>query len=196
MDNIKQLYQLNVELEGLLRVLEQRDSQEARDLLARKFAAYSDAINSLLNGAPADQTIAAATAATQDILTDANAVEVKDQEAVGAEVEPEDEAAEQAIAREQQKDAAEPAKPIKLDEMLSARQSADLSKAFTLNDKYRFRRELFGGNDADFSNTINLIVSMNSYEEARDYLLHDLCWDQNNETVEDFLTIIKRHFQA
>ena len=111
--------------------------------------------------------------------------------------------AEAAVAHEEHKAsttvaeaAAENARSLKLDEMLSARQSADLSKAFTLNDKYRFRRELFGGSDSDFSQTIGLIVQMNSYEEARDYLLHDLCWDSHNEAVEDFLTIIKRHFQA
>ncbi len=129
--------------------------------------------------------------------------ETKNQEAVSAEVVPESVAAEAAVAHEEHKAsttvakaAAENARSLKLDEMLSARQSADLSKAFTLNDKYRFRRELFGGSDSDFSQTIGLIVQMNSYEEARDYLLHDLCWDSHNEAVEDFLTIINRHFQA
>ncbi len=191
MYNIQELYRLNIELEGLLRVIEQRDSEEARELLAQKFKLYTE---SMLDCAKTTQP----TAGEAAILD-----ETKNQEAVSAEVVPESVAAEAAVAHEEHKAsttvaeaAAENARSLKLDEMLSARQSADLSKAFTLNDKYRFRRELFGGSDSDFSQTIGLIVQMNSYEEARDYLLHDLCWDSHNEAVEDFLTIIKRHFQA
>lgn len=194
MYNIQELYRLNIELEGLLRVIEQRDSEEARELLAQKFKLYTESMQQLLDCAKTTQP----TAGEAAILD-----ETKNQEAVSAEVVPESVAAEAAVAHEEHKAsttvaeaAAENARSLKLDEMLSARQSADLSKAFTLNDKYRFRRELFGGSDSDFSQTIGLIVQMNSYEEARDYLLHDLCWDCHNEAVEDFLTIIKRHFQA
>lgn len=200
MYNIQELYRLNIELEGLLRVLEQRDSKEARELLAQKFKLYSESMQQLLDCAQTTQP----TACEADVRN-----EIKNQEAESAEVVPEFVAAEAAVAREGHKAAtamatattvaeaaAENARSLKLDEMLSARQSADLSKAFTLNDKYRFRRELFGGSDSDFSQTIGLIVQMNSYEEARNYLLHDLCWDSRNEAVEDFLTIIKRHFQA
>lgn len=194
MYNIQELYRLNIELEGLLRVIEQRDSEEARELLAQKFKLYTESMQQLLDCAKTTQP----TAGEAAILD-----EIKNQEAVSAEVVPESVAAEAAVANEEHKAsttvaeaAAENARSLKLDEMLSARQSADLSKAFTLNDKYRFRRELFGGSDSDFSQTIGLIVQMNSYEEARDYLLHDLCWDCHNEAVEDFLTIIKRHFQA
>lgn len=194
MYNIQELYRLNIELEGLLRVLEQRDSEEARELLAQKFKLYSESMQQLLDCAKTTQPTACEAAVR---------TEIKIQEAVSAEVVPESVAAEAAVAREEYKAtttvaeaAAENARSLKLDEMLSARQSADLSKAFTLNDKYRFRRELFGGSDSDFSQTIGLIVQMNSYEEARDYLLHDLCWDSHSEAVEDFLTIIKRHFQA
>ena len=180
MYNIQELYRLNIELEGLLRVIEQRDSEEARELLAQKFKLYTESMQQLLDCAKTTQPTAGEAAILDEIV-----------------------AAEAAVAHEEHKAsttvakaAAENARSLKLDEMLSARQSADLSKAFTLNDKYRFRRELFGGSDSDFSQTIGLIVQMNSYEEARDYLLHDLCWDSHNEAVEDFLTIIKRHFQA
>lgn len=216
MDQIHKLYQLNVELEGLLRVLEQRDSASARRLIKEKFDIYAAALNSFLSGTPsknnstADVSLNQAVEATEGLLRKANQIEVKDQEAVDGEVESEMDAAVSAIERGRAKSAAtvsagyaagsqysKPAgEPIKVDEMLSRRESADLRRAFTLNDKYRFRRELFGGNEDDFNHTIDLIVSMDSFDEARNYLLGDLCWDPESDAVQDFLTILGHHFNA
>lgn len=182
----KELYQLNIELEGLLRVLEQRDSADVRGLLADKFAQYSLRMKQLLEtsapqAAPSlpDAEPVACSESTPAILPQEAPRRLETQPTVTIA---------EAIA--------DNARGIKLDEAISARQASDLNKAFTLNDKYRFRRELFGGSDSDFGHTIGMIVSMNSFEEARDYLLRDLCWDSDNETVDDFLSIVKRHFQA
>ena len=37
--------------------------------------------------------------------------------------------------------------------------------------------ELFAGDDDDFSSTLVLLAQMPSYEEAADYLFHDLLWE-------------------
>jgi hypothetical protein len=71
-----------------------------------------------------------------------------------------------------------------------------LLKAFTLNDKFRFRRELFAGDDDDFSSTLVLLAQMPSYEEASDYLFHDLLWDRRDENVLAFMEILKAHMPA
>ena len=195
MDNISTLYRLNIEIEGILRVIEQHDSNEARELLAEKFKTLSQGITNLLatgtktepSALPDNVSFAPCTTAdapNSNTETPHNTASEKYTESTGYSY---SNATQHATAANH---------TVKLDEMLSARQSADLSKAFTLNDKYRFRRELFGGSDSDFGNTVSLVSTMESFDEARDYLLRDLCWDPKNEAVEDFLTIIRRHFQA
>jgi hypothetical protein len=85
---------------------------------------------------------------------------------------------------------------IKVDEMISRQEALDLKKAFTINDKFRFRRELFGNSEENFVDTIDLITAMKSFDEAQEYLYEDLGWDRKNEDVADFMTIIAKHFNA
>ncbi len=66
---------------------------------------------------------------------------------------------------------------------------------FSINDRYRFKRELFDGSDADFNNTLALVASMESYDEAEDYFLGELQWDQKSREVTDFLEILKKYFK-
>ena len=65
---------------------------------------------------------------------------------------------------------------------------------FTINDKFRFRRELFSNSEADFVETLNVLGAMSSFEEAEDYLYNDLCWDSSSDEVAEFMTIIKDYF--
>lgn len=83
---------------------------------------------------------------------------------------------------------------LRVDEMLSRREARNLRKAFTLNDKFRFRRELFGNNDELFGQTLDTLQQMTSYQQAVEYLEHNMGWDVKNEDVADFLSIIKNHF--
>lgn len=83
---------------------------------------------------------------------------------------------------------------LRVDEMLSRREARNLRKAFTLNDKFRFRRELFGNNDELFGQTLDTLQQMSSYQQAVEYLEHNMGWDVKNEDVADFLSIIKNHF--
>lgn len=84
--------------------------------------------------------------------------------------------------------------PIRLDEKLARQYSKDLRKAFSLNDRFRFRRELFGNSDAEMNDTLNLVEAMINREEAYDYFYHDLQWDRDNQEVIDFMAIIEKHF--
>lgn len=65
---------------------------------------------------------------------------------------------------------------------------------FTLNDKFRFRRELFGGSDADFADALQVAEAMTSREEVEDYFFNDLCWNPANEDVMAFMDIITARF--
>lgn len=67
--------------------------------------------------------------------------------------------------------------------------------SFTLNDKFRFRRELFGNSDIDFADALNVVDAMNSLDELEDYFYNDLCWDPNDENVIDFISIVGARFK-
>lgn len=84
--------------------------------------------------------------------------------------------------------------PIKLDEALQRTLSKDLSRAFSLNDRFRYRRELFSNSEVEMRNTLNIVEAMQSYSEAEDYFYGDLEWDRESIEVQDFMTIIKNHF--
>ncbi len=83
---------------------------------------------------------------------------------------------------------------MRVDEKLQRSMSKDMRKAFSLNDYFRFRRELFGNSEADFDEALNMVESMNSYGEAADYFLADLGWDETVPEVKEFLNIVRHHF--
>lgn len=85
---------------------------------------------------------------------------------------------------------------LRVDELLQRQSTKDLRKAFTLNDKFRFCRELFGNNEASFIDTIDLLSAMPSLDEALEYIYQDLKWEKGNEVTEDFVTVITNHFNA
>lgn len=66
---------------------------------------------------------------------------------------------------------------------------------FSINDKFRFRKELFGDSDVDFNNTLVLVASMENYDEAEDYFVNEQGWNTSKESVKEFLDIIKRYFK-
>lgn len=65
---------------------------------------------------------------------------------------------------------------------------------FTLNDRFRFIRELFKGSSQDFNDTLRLVSSMSSADEVIEYLSDDLCLDPENPDVVDFTAIVTQRF--
>lgn len=68
--------------------------------------------------------------------------------------------------------------------------------AFCLNDRFRFRRELFSNSDSEFSEALGRVACMESYDEAEDYFIGSLGWDPENPEVVDFLEIIRIYFEG
>ncbi len=81
-------------------------------------------------------------------------------------------------------------------DMMSARRAKELRKALGLNDRFRFRRELFGNSDVNMNDTLNLIDTMADYAEARDYLINDLGWSADEPVVKEFLELVSLHFEV
>lgn len=70
-----------------------------------------------------------------------------------------------------------------------------ISRLFTLNDRFLFTRELFGGSSEQYSQALSLIESMPSYDMVEDYFINDLGWDKENSEVKLFCDIVKRYFK-
>ena len=90
----------------------------------------------------------------------------------------------------------EPEAPIRVDEKLQRTLSKDIRKAFSLNDRFRFQRELFAGSASAMNTAIEHIEVMRSYGNAELYFYSQLHWDRENEVVQDFMNIVRNHFQG
>ena len=82
-----------------------------------------------------------------------------------------------------------------LGDKMTMHRAKELRKALSLNDRFRFRRELFGNKDVEMNNTLNLIDAMTDYAEAREYLLQDLGWSYEEPVVQEFMELVERHFK-
>lgn len=70
----------------------------------------------------------------------------------------------------------------------------DIRKAFTLNDNYKFRRQLFSNSQENYNDALSTIESKRSLYEAEEYLYGDLKWDKEDPDVKDFMVIISAYF--
>lgn len=84
--------------------------------------------------------------------------------------------------------------PIRLEDKLARDRARDIFKAFTINDKFRFRRELFRNSQEEFDETLYVIAQMSNFDEAEEYFYNDLCWNPDSEDVKEFMDIVKKHF--
>ena len=89
----------------------------------------------------------------------------------------------------------EPSAPLRVDEKLQRHLSKDIRKAISLNDRFRFQRELFAGSANAMDTAIEHIEVMTSYGNAELYFYSQLNWDRENEVVKDFMAIVRNHFQ-
>ena len=85
--------------------------------------------------------------------------------------------------------------PMRVDEKLQRNMSKDIRKAFSLNDRFRFQRELFAGSASAMDTAIEHIEMMSSYGNAELYFFSQLHWDRDNEDVKDFMAIVRNHYQ-
>lgn len=80
----------------------------------------------------------------------------------------------------------------KLKEEKSAQPSG--GRIFSINDRFLYSRELFGGKVADFDEAINTVITMDTPEEAEEYFLSEWDFDIENSTAQEFLEKIKTIF--
>lgn len=232
MENIiKELLKLNIEIEGLLWVIESRDTEYARNVLFEKIQCFNalfasldqihpvsrdemavkvddeiSRLNENNNSGTILESIDRQDADNGDNAVVSEHIEMSVQQGAIAtdddapiEVEAPSSTNINSSSKEQMSvsnTSNERDDSLRMDELLSRREAQDLRRAFTLNDKFRYRRELFGSNDAMFANALNTLSAMKSLDEALDFLYKDLNWDPDDDNVKDFVATVTNHFSA
>lgn len=176
---------LNIELEGALRVAANRPSPQAIDNAKKKFAEIS-ALFAMLN--PTDAMESQKAMQTQVKINEAESAELDPMPEPKLPTGPE--AFKEIVATEEEKNP----RVTTGQQFEIRREPADIRKMFTLNDKFLFKRELFGNNDEEFNATLDLISSMDSFDEAEEYIYEDLGWDSSNNRLRDFMAVISSFF--
>lgn len=91
---------------------------------------------------------------------------------------------------EEEESPAEPEREIKSETPKRAK------PLISINDRFRFKRELFGNSDKAFNEALTLLTSMESAEEARDYFLNETDWDPERDVVVEFFDMAERYFKT
>jgi hypothetical protein len=84
---------------------------------------------------------------------------------------------------------------ISLNDAMEKKNLSDFRKAFSLNDRFYFRKELFGGDEAKMNKVIGDLNDIHSYEESLRYLNDKQNWELDNPTVADFLKLLEKRFR-
>ena len=71
---------------------------------------------------------------------------------------------------------------------------SDFRKAFSLNDRFRFKRELFKGDENLMNQVISTLNEIHTLQDSLEYVKTQLRWDMNDETVQDFIKLLDKRF--
>ena len=132
--------------------------------------------------------IAAAAETAAEEAAEAAAAEEEEEEEEGKKEEPVivEEPVVETVVKEEEPKSAVLGESLKL--------SAGLRHAISLNDSFRFSRELFGGNTDLMNRVIEQISVMSSYKTAVAFLSSKVELNEEKEAVNDFLELLKKFF--
>ena len=132
--------------------------------------------------------VIAAAAETAEAAAEAAAAEEEEEEEEGKKEEPAivAEPVVETVVKEEEPKSAVLGESLKL--------SAGLRHAISLNDSFRFSRELFGGDTDLMNRVIEQISVMSSYKTAVAFLSSKVELNEEKEAVNDFLELLKKYF--
>ena len=81
-----------------------------------------------------------------------------------------------------------------LNDLLEKKNLSDFKKAFSLNDRFRFKRELFGGNEELMNETISTLNLLQSYNDSIAYIQEHFQWNQEDSATIDFIKLLEKRF--
>ena len=81
-----------------------------------------------------------------------------------------------------------------LAEAINNKKIIDLKSSITLGDRFRFQRELFGGNGEKMNKAISDFNSFETMTEAQSYIAKNFDWPLDNDAVSDFIQLLQRRY--
>lgn len=72
--------------------------------------------------------------------------------------------------------------------------AAELSRSISLNDSFRFSRELFGGDVEQMNRVLQQVGEMSTYAAALSFLTSKVKVSEENEAMADLLELLKKYF--
>ena len=84
--------------------------------------------------------------------------------------------------------------PLSINDLIEKKKLSDLRKAFSLNDRFLYRRELFGGSEDAMNKVIAILNNKATFKESVDFLEEKLHWDFSNPIVKNFIKILEIRF--
>lgn len=83
---------------------------------------------------------------------------------------------------------------ISLHDILEKKNLLDFRKAFSLNDRFRFKRDLFKGDEDLMNQVISDLNEIHTLQGSLEYIQAQLHWDMKDETVQDFIKLLDKRF--
>ena len=177
------------ELKYLMEAFEREPNGTLREVLKRNILQMRDRLDQMLTELdtvqkPVEEEI------IQPILT-----EKEVEEAVLEEVEEEKEPL-QVVESQPQIEVQETIKIVSEGSILGERirPVTDLRRSISLNDSFRFSRELFNGDSEQMNRVIEQISEMSSLDTAIAFLYSKVNVDEENEALIDFQELLKKYF--
>ena len=87
-----------------------------------------------------------------------------------------------------------PAKPEPRKAPVDGRLISDLRRAIGLNDRFRFRNDLFRGDDQLMNETVEALDQMGTFAEAMAYVNERFDWSEDDETVRYLMDMLHRRY--
>jgi hypothetical protein len=81
-----------------------------------------------------------------------------------------------------------------LNEIIEKKALADIRRSLSLNDRFRYRRELFGGSDEKMNSALERLNAFTSADESISYIKNTLGWNTEDEAAAEFIKLIEKRF--
>ena len=137
------------------------------------------------NAVVAAEAVIATTATTVAVVTEAAAEEEEEEK--------KEDNVENNLAVEKSVVIEDELKPKVLGESIKL-SAGGLRRSISLNDSFRFSRELFGGDTSLMNRVIEQISVMSSYKTAVAFLSSKISVNEENDAVNDFLELLRKYF--
>ena len=177
------------ELKYLMKAFEREPNGTLREVLKRNILQMRDRLDQMLTELDTVQKPVEGEN-IQPILT-----EKEIEETILEEVEEEKETL-QVVESQSQIEVQETIKNVSAGSILGERirPVTDLRRSISLNDSFRFSRELFNGDSEQMNRVIEQISEMSSLDTAIAFLYSNVNVDEENEAMIDFQELLKKYF--